>query len=586
MNRQSRALLTILIVAAVLIPYWLLSRDTASSEPSVRTAVDEPLPTRGGTVVASTRTDPRSFNRLVHSQIATEMVSMLIQGKLVRINRETQALEPWLAERWTTSPDGRTFTLTLRDGIVWSDQTPFTSADVLFTFAAVYDPRTGSALASTLSPGGRPLTVTAPDARTVVVEFPSVFAPGIRLLDNLPIFPKHKLEAQFKADGLGKAWLADTPPQDLVSLGPFLFTEYRPAERLVFVRNPHYWRKDDRGTQLPYLDRLTLELIPEYDAELVRLQSGQTDFMQQAIRASDIATLRPLELQGKLRVEELGVGVDGDAFVFNLRDERWAKDPRGAWFHRTEFRQALSHAVDREAFADAVYLGTAVPIHGPITPGNKDWFWASVPRYEFSRDKARALLQSLGLTNRDDDEWVEDRSGNEARFTALVFRGNAVLERSAAVVREDLRQIGVALDVVPLEPNSIQQRVFAGDFDVAFINFIATDTDPANSKDFWLSTGGAHLWNMGQKAPTTEWERQIDDLIMKQSATTDMAERKRLFNEVQRIFAANLPILYFAAPRVYIATSARMINLRPSLFRPPLLWSADTLAVRDAGRSQ
>jgi peptide/nickel transport system substrate-binding protein len=318
----------------------------------------------------------------------------------------------------------------------------------------------------------------------------------------------------------------------------------------------------------------------------VRLQSGQTDFLQQALRASDLATLRPLELQGKLRVEELGVGLDGDAFVFNLRADRWARDPRGAWFNRTEFRQALSHAVDREAFSDAVFLGTAVPIHGPITPGNKDWYWASVPRYEFSRDKARALLQTLGLTNRDEDEWVEDRSGNEARFTALVFRGNAVLERSAAVIREDLRQIGVALDVVPLEPNSIQQRVFAGDFDVAFINFIATDTDPANSKDFWLSTGGSHLWNMGQKAPTTEWERQIDDLITRQSATTDMEERRRLFNEVQRIFAANLPILYFAAPRVYIATSARMINLRPSLFRPPLLWSADTLAVRDAGQTR
>jgi peptide/nickel transport system substrate-binding protein len=586
-NRQSRALLTILIAAAVLIPYWLLNRDSSpGSTAAVGRVDDEPLPARGGSVVASSRTDPRSFNRLVHSQIATEMVSLLIQGKLVRINRETQALEPWLAERWTTSPDGRTFTLTLRQGVLWSDQTPFTSADVLFTFAAVYDPRTGSALRSTLSPGGQPLKVSAPDAGTVVVEFPTVFAPGIRLLDNLPMFPKHKLQAALDAGAFAKAWLTDTPPQELVSLGPYLLSEYRPAERLVFTRNQHYWRKDDRGIQLPYLDRVTVELIPDYDAELVRLQAGQTDFMQQALRASDITTVRPLELQGKLRVEELGVGLDADAFVFNLRADRWAKDPRGAWFNRTEFRQALSHAVDREAFSNAVFLGTAVPVHGPITPGNKDWFWASVPRYEFSRDKARALLQSIGLTNRDEDEWLEDKGGNEARFTVMVFRGNAVLERSAAVIREDLRQVGVALDVVPLEPNSIQQRIFAGDFEAAFVNFIATDTDPANSKDFWLSTGGAHLWNMGQAAPTTEWERQIDDLMSRQSAVADLDERKRLFNEVQRIFADNLPIVYFAAPRVYIATSARMINLRPSVLRPPLLWSADTLAVRDANRPQ
>jgi peptide/nickel transport system substrate-binding protein len=115
---------------------------------------------------------------------------------------------------------------------------------------------------------------------------------------------------------------------------------------------------------------------------------------------------------------------------------------------------------------------------------------------------------------------------------------------------------------------------------------VATDTDPANSKDFWMSTGGAHFWNMGQKAPTTDWERQIDELMTRQSAAVDVNERKRLFNEVQRIFAENLPILYFAAPRVYIATSGRLINLQPALMRPQLMWSADTLAVSDAGRAQ
>lgn len=586
MNRQSRALLTLLILAAVLIPYWLLNRDTASPGRSPLAPAAEPTPRRGGSVVASSRTDPRSFNRIVHAQIATEMVAMLTQGKLVRINRETQELEPWLAERWDASADGRTFTLTLRDGLKWSDETPFTSADVLFTFEALYSAGPQSAMTSALSPGGKPLTVTAPDARTVVVTFAETFAPGLRLLDNLPMFPKHKLEAAYKAGNFMKSWMADTPPSELVSLGPYILTEYRPAERLLFTRNPHYWRTDERGVQLPYLDRLTIQLVPEYQAEIVRLQSGQTDFMQEGLLPSDLATFRPLEADGRVRVEELGVSMNADSLVFNLRSDYWTQDPRGSWLNRTEFRQALSHAVDREALSDAVFLGTAVPIHGPITPGNKEWFWASVPRYEFSREKATALLEKIGLVNRDADEWLEDERGNEARFTALVFRGNAFLERTAAVVRDDLRHIGVALDVVPLEPNSIQQRILGGDFESAFINIIASDTDPAVSKDFWLSTGGSHLWNMGQKTPTTDWERQIDELMTKQSATFEIAERKRLFNEVQRLFAENLPMLYFAAPRVYIATSARMINLRPSVTRPPLLWSADTLAVRDADGSQ
>jgi peptide/nickel transport system substrate-binding protein len=579
-NRQSRALLTILIVAAILVPYWLLNRDR-TPPPSALLPAAAPVPTRGGNAVASTRTDPRSFNRLVHSQIATEIVSLLTQGRLVRIDRVTQELEPWLAERWDVSADHLTFTLTLREGLVWSDGTPFTSADVVFTFDALYDPRTQSTLASALRPGGQPLTVTAPDARTVVIGFHSVFAPGIRILDNLPMFPKHKLEGALAAGAFGNAWTADTPTSELVSIGPFSLTEYVPAQRMVFDRNPSYWRKDARGVQLPYLDKLTIELVPSQDTEVVRLQTGQTDFMQQSLRASDLATLRPLELEGRLQVQELGVSPEADAFVFNLRPEKWTKDPREPWMNRKEFRQALSHAVDREAFSDAVFLGTAVPIHGPITPGNKEWFWPSVPRYEFSREKAKALLEGLGLINRDQDEWLEDAQGKEARFTALVFSGNSVVERSATVVREDLRQVGVAVDLVPLEPNAIYQRLVAGDFDAAFVQFTGNSGDPAGVKDFWLSSGSAHLWNIGQKTPATDWEQEIDALIARQSATLDMAERKRLFNDVQRLFAENLPILYFAAPRVYIAASARLINLYPALTRPEILWSADTLAIGD-----
>jgi peptide/nickel transport system substrate-binding protein len=99
------------------------------------------------------------------------------------------------------------------------------------------------------------------------------------------------------------------------------------------------------------------------------------------------------------------------------------------------------------------------------------------------------------------------------------------------------------------------------------------------SKDLWLSSGGAHFWHMGQTKPATEWEAQIDELMARQASTTDEAERKRLFNEVQRTFADNLPMLHFAAPRVYIGASARLVGLTPALTRPHILWSADTLAV-------
>jgi peptide/nickel transport system substrate-binding protein len=532
------------------------------------------------------RTDPRSFNRLVQQATATEIFSLLTQGKLVRVNRATTELEPWLAEKWSISDDGRRYTLTLREGVTWSDGTAFSSADVLFSFKALYDPKTASPLASSMKVGDKPLEVSASDARTVIITFPETFGPGLRLIDQLPILPKHKLEAALDAGTFAKAWAPDTPPSEIVGLGPFVLAQYRPGERLVFDRNPRYWRRDDHGVQLPYVDRLTLELLPDQDTELLRLQSAQTDFMQQPLRAADIETLRPIESQGKVRIVELGVSPDADTLVFNLRPSKWETDPRKAWLPRKEFRQALSHAVDREAFANTVYLGAAVPIHGPVTPGNPRWFWPSIPRYEFSRDKARALLEGLGLRNRDADEWLEDDKGTETRLTVMTFRGNRVLERSATVLRDDLRQIGVALDVVPLEPNAVQQAVVAGEFEAALITMFLTDPDPAMTKDLWLSSGSFHLWNAGQKTPATEWERQIDELMARQASTLDEGQRKQSFNEIQRIFAENLPMLHFAAPRVFIGASTRLVNLQPALLRPHILWSADTLAVADAAQTR
>ena len=468
----------------------------------------------------------------------------------------------------------------------WSDGAPFTSADVVFTFKAIHDPKVNSILAGSLKVNGQPLTVTAPDARTVVIGYPGVFGPGIALLDNLTLAPKHKLEAALAAGTFSQAWGVATPVKEMVSLGPFVLSRYEPGQRLVFDRNPRYWKKDAANVALPYLDQIVAEVVPDQNAELVRLQSGQIDMLQQQVRPEDIATLRPLVDQGKLQLLELGVGTDPDVFFFNLRQPHWAKDPRGGWITRREFRQAISHAVDREAFANTVYLGAGVPIWGPITPGNQKWFSPNVPRYAFSLERAKALLAGLGLANRDADEWLEDDQGTEARFTVLTYRGNSSLERSAAVLRDDLRPLGIAVDVVALEQGALVERMLKGDFESIFFVYTASALDPGMSPDLWLSSGSAHIWNIGQATPATEWEKQIDDLMRQMMSSVDHAERKRLFDQVQNIFAEHLPAIYFVAPRMYIGVSARVGSLTPTILRPQLLWAADRITVRSPGTGQ
>src|SRR5688500_4747831 len=183
-NRQSRALLSVLLIGVVGLVAWRACPTTPNRENGGEIAISE-APTRGGTLRASLRNEPRTFNRVLDQGFAVVLISIITSSKLIRVNRATRALQPALVERWTNSPDNLTYTLTLRDGVTWSDGTPFPSADVLFTFQAIYDPRVPSVLASGLRVNGQPLKVTAPDPKTVVVTFPGTFGPGLALRDNV-----------------------------------------------------------------------------------------------------------------------------------------------------------------------------------------------------------------------------------------------------------------------------------------------------------------------------------------------------------------------------------------------------------------
>jgi peptide/nickel transport system substrate-binding protein len=536
-------------------------------------------PRRGGQIVGSIRSTPRSFDRLVAADQAADLFSVLTQGRLIRINRATFEVEPWLAERWESSADGRTHTVHLRQGVTWSDGTPFTSADVLFSLRAAFDPNAKSVVGSNLIVGGKPIAATAPDASTVVFAYAASSGPGIRLLDMLPIMPKHRLEPALAGGDFPKAWSPGTAPAEIVGTGPFVLREFQVGQRIVLDRNPRYWRKAPDGGSLPYLDRIVLEIVPDQNAELLRLQSGSTDLTYSELRPEDYVPARRGEEEGKLKMVEVGVGTDADAFWFCLKPDMKKNDPRFAFVQKREFRQALSHAVDREEFAQTVFLGEAVPIWGPITPGNQPWFTPNLPRYAPDPARARDLLKSIGLEDRNNNGVVEDAKGTEARFTVITQRGVGYYERGTAVLRERAAKVGIALDIAPLEIGAMIPRMLGCDYDAIYMRALASDLDPAGNLDFWLSSGSSHFWNIGQKMPGSEWEQRIDTLMLEQAGTLDLMRRQALFNDVQRILAENVPALYFAAPRLFYAHSRRLVGVTPSVMRPQLLWSADTLSV-------
>ena len=194
-------------------------------------------PTRGGELVASIRSEPATYNRYAPERRARhDVVTLLTQARLVRVNRVTDELEPWLAESWTSSADGVTYTLTLRDGVQFSDGTPFTSADVLFSFRAAYDRRRAARSARRSPVHGKPLEVV----RAGRAHRRRPLSGAVRARPAAARQPADPAEAQARAaldaGQFAEAWAPSKPLTEIVGLGPFVLAEHVAGQRLVFAQ--------------------------------------------------------------------------------------------------------------------------------------------------------------------------------------------------------------------------------------------------------------------------------------------------------------------------------------------------------------
>ena len=474
-GKLSKSLAVAAIVVAIGAALFL-SRGARPGSTGSQTGSSNAGPSRGGELIASLRSEPATYNRFIDHSTAGEALALLTQAPLVYVNRATDTLEPWLAESWSESADHLTYTIKLRQGVAFSDGTPLTSADVLFTFRALYDPKVESPLAGDTLVNGKQLQIEAPDPSTVLVRLPSPFAPGLRLIDGVRILPRHKLERALAEGTFNDAWSVKTPLTEIAGLGPFVLAEHVSGQRLVFTRNPHYWRKDAAGVALPYLDKLTV-VIASQATEALKLQSGEVDLMTNGdIRPDDYAAFKRAADQGRVRLIDGGLGLDPSLLWFNLTPAH-ANDPKGRLFHQKAFRQAISCAIDRQAIVNTVYLGAAVPVYGPVTPANKTWFADVRPSCEHDAGRARALFATVGLTDRNNDGMLEDGSGLPVRFSILT-QAEHIRSRVVAVLQEQLRQAGISVDIVTLDQGGLFDRFKQGNYDTIYFGIQASATDP------------------------------------------------------------------------------------------------------------
>jgi peptide/nickel transport system substrate-binding protein len=543
----------------------------------------QPEGRHGGRLVVALRSEPRTLNPVTAADGPSREVIGRLTADLIHINRESQLTEPALAHSWSASPDGRQYTVRLREGIRFSDGAPFSADDVLFTFRVLLDERVRAPQRDLLIVGGKPLTVEKVDAHTVRFTLAQPYAAAERLFDGMAILPRHLLESVYTAGRLTEAWGLATSPAAIAGLGPFRLGEVVPGERIVLVRNPHYWKVDRAGHRLPYVDELVFLQVPTEDAQLLRFRSGDSHMLSR-ISAENFAVLQRDASGAGHQLRDLGAGLESSFLLFNLNDlppERSGVTRAQRWFRDTRFRQAVSLAIDRDALVRLVYQGRAAALWGNVPPGNRRWINTAIPRPPRSLDKARTLLTSAGFSSK--GAALVDGAGQRVEFTIATSASNSQRMRMAAIIQDDLGQLGMRVQVVPLESRALVDRVFQTlDYEAAILGFGEGDADPNSEMNVWLSRGTSHLWGLGQKQPRTAWEAEVDRLMEQQLVTLDYARRKQLYDRVQQLVAENVPLIFLVSPHVLVAARQDVGNFRPAVMGPHTLWNIDELYLRSS----
>jgi len=499
--------------------------------------------------------EPKTFNPLLVEDDSSETIRYLTGGVLLRVNRLTQDAEPELATSWKVT-GGKTITIKLRDGIRFSDGTPFSAEDVAYTVRQLMDPSlhspTGDAFRS--SEGSVFTSVSAPDR--ITITFPAPIAGLDKLFDQVAIMS------------------ARSPKKQMAVLGPYYVADSKGGSYLLLKRNPNYWKRDAAGRQLPYIDSVRLCIQQDRDVEMLRLLRGEIHF----IDSLDPEYFDKVKSENPSMAYDAGVSLDSEQMWFNQVNNSPLPEYKKTWFRSTDFRRAVSEAINREDLARIAFRGHAHPGVGPVSPANTFWFNTRLRPHPFDQKSALQRLAHDGF--RVQDGRLRDREGHAVEFSVITNAGNKYRERMATMMQQDLAGIGIKLNVVTLDFHSLIERITSTfDYEACLLGLVNNDLDPNSQMNVWLSSAENHQWNPREKVPETRWEEELDSLMRAQASAMDPRKRKQYFDRVQEIVWQQEPFLYLVNRDALSAVSPSVHNVHPVVLSPQVYWNIDQLSL-------
>ena len=484
------------------------------------------MPVAAQTVTLRLGEDPETlYNVQTVLGTANTIINSYILERLAYFDAEGKP-QPWLAESWEVSADQTQITFTLRDGISFSDGTPFDAAAVAAQFAAVLDP----ANASPIKALHGPLTgVEALDAKTVRFSYSAPFASAFNALAGY-------------AGGINSPTAVAAAGAEYsrrpVGTGPYMLEQWVPGTSLTLVRNPGYhqppYRADAENQGQPYPEKIVLNVIAEDGVAQAALETGE---LTASNLQSDTIRLFIDDPNYKTVVNKS----NGNLMFIEFNQK---KGP----FGDAEFRRAIGYAIDRDSALAAAWDGYGAPAYSPLAPAIPGYDADVAAEFGTPYDPARAteILSGLGWVDSNGDGTL-DKDGVEAKFKLSSFAGFGYVDRTMQVIQSNLQDIGIQVQLETSDWGAFYPSLLEDGWDMNLMRWTSNDPDILNQ----LFMGEGHRKRQIANA-------EVDATLTRCSQTMEPEARMDCVGEAQKLLLQDMMVVPVLTNWVVFATQANV----------------------------
>lgn len=487
----------------------------------------------GGHIVEGQITDISNINPIFINDTTSSQVAYLAYERLLMVDQKGNLTPDLASEVPKVDADQVTYKVKLRDA-KWSDGTPITADDVVFTFQLMFDPKYKAVTSRFRSQLETYLaSVTAPDAKTVVFKTTKPYAPFVITFMNIGILPK-AVWSKLQPAEINSTPLNQVP--EVVS-GPMIPVKWDKGTQYQLKRNPLFWRGKT------YLDSYILKVVPDAVQVANQLKTGELD----------VGQFDPSQWDAMANVAAVDrISYVGPLFDYYIHNLDASKTPKGAIFDDVQVRRALITAIDKKKVAEKVYFGLASPADSSVS--GAQWVHTTPKtQYSFNLSKAEQMLEAAGWVKGADG--IRAKNGVKLEWELRTNVGNKVRETLITVLADQWKQVGANVTTKPVQfPQLVTQLTQTRDFEMILIG-ISEGLDP-DTTQLWhsKSIGGGAINGAAYKNP------KVDDLLDQAVTTLDREKRKGLYAQIQEILMEDVPAPLVTFPKRVWGVSKRVKN--------------------------